>query len=396
MTQSTKPTIPLRVAGQETMSSSKKSLRLGVVGGGHLGRIHAKLAAANEQIECIGVADPSQASRELVSNQLGLPTYEDHRELIGKVDCAVIAAPTVHHYEVTADLLRSGVHCLVEKPLATTKEQSNRLVQIAKSHSRVLQVGHVERFNPMWTSAQDAIGAPKYIEAVRAGAYSGRSTDIGVVMDLMIHDLDLILSIDRSEVVSVQASGIAVVGTHEDIAEARIEFASGCIVSIRASRLAQAPTRRMQIYSASGYADLDFSADQLKVVCPSEDIVNRVIALDEMPAVERMAAKDKIFEDFLHPQAVDVPKRNAILDEHNDFVLSIETGCVPSVSGEDGARAVAVASQIVESVQQHAWDGPSSKPWRVGPLATESPRILPLQPPGPLPASENEQIRKAG
>ncbi len=198
------------------------AIRLAIVGGGHLGRIHAKLAAANDQFTVVGVADPQSASRESVAQQLGLPVCADYRELLDKVDAAIVAAPTVAHYDIACCLLRAGIHTLVEKPLASTPDQARRLCQIASHHQRVLQVGHVERFNPIWTTAEPHLGKPKFIEAVRAGAYSGRSTDIGVVMDLMIHDIDLILSLDHSPLESVQASGMALLGSHEDIAEARL------------------------------------------------------------------------------------------------------------------------------------------------------------------------------
>lgn len=364
------------------------ALRLAIVGSGHLGRIHAKLAHGNEQFDVVGVADPSPQSRSIVQDQLGLRTVADFRELIDDVDAAIVAPPTVAHYDVTSELLRSGVHCLVEKPLAKTADQAHRLVQIARSHRRVLQTGHVERFNPTWTAAQKHIGAPKYIEAVRAGAYSGRSTDIGVVMDLMIHDLDLILSLDRSPVCQVSASGIALLGQQEDMAEARIEFESGCVATIRASRLATTATRQMQIYSTSSYANVDFSADSVTIVKPSADVVMRTVALDELPAEERMVAKDKIFDDLLSAETIQAPSRNAILDEQNDFAISIQTGCSPAVSGEDGARAVEVASQVIDAVGEHQWDGAGSKPWRIGASATNEPQII------PMPIRSEEQIHQ--
>ena len=356
------------------------NLRLAVIGGGHLGRIHAKLANSNEHFDVVAVADPSPASRELVGEQLGLPCVSDYKELVGRIDAAVVAAPTVNHYEITSTLLREGIDCLVEKPLTHSADQADRLVQIAKSRGRTLQVGHVERFNPAWTTVQPYVSQPKFIEAVRSGGYSGRSTDIGVVMDLMIHDLDLILSIERSPLINVQASGLAVVGSHEDIAEARLEFESGCIANIRASRLATAPTRQMQVYSAGGYADINFSSDEVKVISPSEAVLARSITLDELPAAERMEQKERIFEDFLHCKTLSAPKRNAILDEQNDFAISIQTKADPAVSGDDGARAVSAATRIVEAVSQHKWDGSSSKPWRIGALASQSPSILPLAP----------------
>lgn len=373
------------------------SLRLAVIGAGHLGRIHAKLASTNEQFDVVGVADPSEASRAIVTDQLGLPVFEDYRQLLDQVDAAVVATPTVAHYEVTSTLLRSGIHCLVEKPLALTSDQSNRLVQIARSHQCVLQVGHVERFNPTWTSALSHIRHPKFIEGARCGPYSGRSTDIGVVMDLMIHDLDLILSLDRSPISSIQASGIAILGSHEDLAEARLEFESGLIANLRASRLATQPTRCMQLFCEGGYANIDFSANEVEIVKPSLDVVSRLVALDELPAAERMTAKDRIYGDFLVSETLPAPSRNAILDEQNDFALSIDSDSSPSVTGEDGARAVEIASRIVAAIESRGWDGVTSKSWRIGAQATGEPRILSL----PLESSADVSVeptptRRAG
>lgn len=367
-------------------------LRLGVIGGGHLGRIHAKLAHAHDQFSVVAVADPSGESRAQVEQLLGLPTVADYHDLLGKIDAAIVAAPTLAHYEITSTLLRAGIHTLVEKPLAHSADQAQRLVQMAHSHGRVLQVGHVERFNPTWTAVQAHLGRPKFIEAVRAGTYSGRSTDIGVVLDLMIHDLDLILSLDRSPVESIQASGIALLGTHEDMAEARLQLASGCIVNLRASRLATEATRRMQLVTTDGYADINFSASEVQVIKPSPEVVAREVALDELTPAERMAAKDAIFETYLQRQTIAAPARNAILDEHHDFALSIQTGCAPSVTGEDGARAVEVATRIVDVLQRHAWDGPQSKPWRIGAHAMLEPHILAF----PQPGNTGEQRRQAG
>lgn len=354
-------------------------LKLAVIGGGHLGRIHAKLASSNEQFELVAVADPSPSSQAQVSAQLAVPVVADYRHLIGKIDAAVVATPTASHYEVAAALLRAGVHCLVEKPLATSPDQASRLVQIAKSHARVLQVGHVERFNPKWTTALPSLGKPKYIEAIRCGGYSGRSTDIGVVMDLMIHDLDLILSLDNSDVMDVQASGIALLGSHEDIAETRLTFASGLVANLKASRVAMSSTRCMQLFTTESFAEIDFNADQLTLVKPSMEVATRAVAVDELPMEQRLAIKDQVFGQFLHVEKVSAPGRNAILDEHNDFALSITTGSSPAVSGEDGARAVEVASRIVKTIAERKWDGQASRPWRIGAHAQTQPRILPIR-----------------
>lgn len=353
-------------------------LRLAVIGGGHLGRIHAKLANSNEQFQLVAVADPSPESQALIVSQLNLPAVADYRSLLGRIDAAIVATPTMTHYEIGSYLLREGVHCLIEKPLATTPDQAARLVQIAKRHSRVLQTGHVERFNPKWTTAVGHLGTPKFIESVRCGSYSGRSTDIGVVMDLMIHDLDLILSLDRSPIEQIEASGFALLGSHEDIAEARLTFASGLVANLKASRIAQSGVRRMQLYTTHCYADIDFSADQFQLIRPSSDVIARAVALDELEPAERMAAKDQIFQKFLSVETVAAPGRNAILDEQNDFAISIQTGSSPAVTGEDGARAVDAANRVLGTIASRQWDGQGSRSWRTGAQATQQPSIIPM------------------
>lgn len=368
-------------------------LKLAIVGGGHLGRIHAKLASTNHQYHVVAVADPSPTSQTMVKEQLGLDVVDDYRQLIGKVDAAIIATPTLSHYEVTSALLRAGVHCLVEKPLAASADQAQRLVQIARNHGRVLQVGHVERFNPKWTTALPNLGKPKFVDALRCGAYSGRSTDIGVVMDLMIHDLDLILSLDRSEVEHVQASGLALLGTHEDMAEARLTFASGLVVNLRASRVATSAQRCMQLYTTDCYAEIDFNSDQLKIVRPSQEVLDRVVALDSLPMDQRIAMKDQVFSTFFTTESLPAPGRNAILDEQNDFALSITTGSSPAVTGEDGARAVEVASRVLQAVAQRRWDGANSRNWQIGALAMTQPRIIPIRTPE---STDDQPARRAG
>ena len=354
------------------------ALRLAIIGGGHLGRIHAKLAKGNEQFQVIAVAEPAETACRLVHDQLQLATYRDYRQLIGQIDAAVVATPTSTHYEVASTLLRAGIHVLVEKPLATTPDQADRLVQIARHHQRVLQVGHVERFNPSWTNIQPRLGQPKYIEAVRAGAFSGRSTDIGVVMDLMIHDIDLILNIVRSELQEVRACGLALLGAHEDLAEARLTFQNGCVACLRASRVALEATRRMQIFTTQGYAEIDFQKNEARLVNPSVEILERAVEFDKLPLESRLQVKDRIMSDYFRVETIPAQSRNAILDEQNDFALSIRTGSAPSVTGADGCRAVEVADAIVQQIAQHRWNGAASKPWQIGPQAGQMPHILSL------------------
>ena len=208
--------------------------------------------------------------------------------------------------------------------------------------------------------------------------------------------MDLILSLDHSAVENISASGIALLGAHEDIAEARVEFASGLIANLRASRMATQATRRMQLYTTECYADIDFSAESVQIIKPSSDVLARCVALDELPDDERLRAKDRIFDNLLHCESLAAPGRNAILDEQNDFALSIRTGASPAVSGADGARAIEVASRIVDTIREHGWDGQHSKPWRVGTQATLEPRIIPMQGTQTAAEAPSLPIRRAG
>lgn len=367
-------------------------LRVAIIGAGHLGKIHARLAKGNDQFDIVGVVEPVAAARTQVACELELPTYEDYRTLLGQIDAAIVATPTVHHYEVASALLRAGVHTLVEKPLASTVDQAERLVQIARRHNRVLQVGHVERFNPSWTAVAAHLGQPKYIECVRAGGYSGRSTDIGVVHDLMIHDIDLVLSLVRCPVTSVSACGLALLGQHEDLAEARVHFANGCIANFKASRVALEAARRMSVYTTTSMAELDFSKNEVRVIKPSEAIFEREVHLDRLSAADRAAAKATIFGELFTVQTLPAEPRNAILDEHNDFALSIRTQAAPIVSGEDGTEALRLAAVILQQIAEHRWEGEHSRPWQIGPTASPQPKILPM----PLPGERKGPSRKAG
>ncbi len=366
-------------------------LKVAVIGAGHLGKIHARLAKGNDQFEVVGIVEPVAAARAQISTELQLPTFEDIKPLIGNLDAAIVATPTVYHYDVASSLLRAGVHVLVEKPLASTAEQADRLVQIARRHDLVLQVGHVERFNPSWTAVQPHLGTAKYIECVRAGAYSGRSTDIGVVHDLMIHDIDLVLSLVRSQVISVSACGVALLGQHEDLAEARVHFANGCVANFKASRISLEATRRMSLFTTTSMAEIDFSKNETRVIKPSLEILDREVHLDQLSAEERHAAKSTIFGELFTVETLPAEPRNAILDEQNDFALSIRTHASPIVTGEDATNALKLAAQILEQISKHRWEGESSRPWQIGPTASPAPKILPMPQPG-----QRKPNRKAG
>ena len=207
-------------------------VKVAVIGCGHLGRIHTKLLCEAPGFEVVGVADPNSAARDQVEQQFDLLTYADYRSLMDRIDAAVVASPTFAHFDAAAELLLNGIHTFVEKPLTSCSAQAQRLLQIADQQKCVLQVGHVERFNPAYQAALEQVGHPRYFESERTSGYTFRSTDIGVVFDLMIHDIDLVLAAVDSPLANVRASGISIFGRHEDIAEARLEFANGAIANL--------------------------------------------------------------------------------------------------------------------------------------------------------------------
>lgn len=342
-------------------------LRIAIIGAGHLGRIHAKLLSQVDGADLVAVCDPMPEPRNRIHRQFDTATFADYRDCIDRIDAAVIAAPTGDHAEIAKTLLKAGKHLFVEKPLAADATDARRLAMLAAARNLTLQVGHVERFNPAFTAVEDMAVDVKYVEAVRASRFPGRCLDVGVVMDLMIHDLDLVLSMTDAPVTSVSASGLAVVSPHEDLAEARIEFGCGLVANLKASRVSPEPTRTMQLFGSNGFADLDFSGPSLSVVRPCESLVDR--SFDLAAEVDNpIGYADALFAQRLRCETINLEPRNAILDELHDWVISIQTGIAPTVDGAAGARAVNVAEQVLQSIEQRAWYADAS-PLERGPAA---------------------------
>ena len=286
-------------------------LRIAVIGAGHLGRIHAKLLGQVDGAELVAISEPIEAAREAAAKQFGVPAVADYRDLIESIDAAVIAAPTDLHAPIATAMLRAGKHLLVEKPLATFGADARRLANIASAKRLTMQVGHVERFNPAFTGLGSLASEVKYVESVRASRFPGRCLDVGVVLDLMIHDLDLVLSFTDANVRSVSASGLSVISTHEDIAEARIEFDDGLVANLKASRISPTPARHMQVYGANGFADIDFGAPSLSVVRPSDSVVDRTYSLREE------TSNPLEYADLLFDGALQVPGERLATAECN-------------------------------------------------------------------------------
>lgn len=367
-------------------------LRIAVIGAGHLGRFHAKLLATTEDVDFVGVADPLPAARENVAAECGTAAYADYRELIGRIDGAIVATPTKYHHQVAMDLLRRRIPLLVEKPLADSVERCEDLAAISRRSNTILQVGHIERFNPAFVAAAPHLREARYIEAVRAAGFTFRSIDIGVVLDLMIHDLDLAMALAGSPVSDVRAMGMAIVGKHEDVANARIEFENGCVANLSASRVSPVLSRRMQVWAQHGYAAIDFGLRAATVIRPSAAILQRQIDVNAMSDEARVQLKDQLTTEHLPLEPLEVENRNAMLDEQRDFIDAIRRGSQPKVAGEAGRDVVAVAERILDQIKQHRWSSQPDGP--TGPLAT--PPLPILRGPHWTKTPATTEVRRAG
>jgi predicted dehydrogenase len=327
---------------------------LAVVGTGHLGSIHARLAAANPQFRLVAVVDPLPAARDALAAELKTAACDDHESVIGNIDAAILATPTRYHHRVAKQLIAAGIHLLIEKPLASTVAEADELVEVARRQQCVLQVGHVERFNPALAAAGEHLEGPRYIEARRYSGHSFRSTDIGVVLDLMIHDLDVVLSLVSGPLVEVSAVGLTVLGPHEDVATARLVFGDGCIAQLSASRISYQARREMQIWTPRGFVGLDFATGTATMVRPSDAVRRGEIAVDGLSPAARQDMKDRLFTDLLPMTTVTAPKCNAIAEEQADFAQAILAGRAPRVPGEQGRAALAAAEAVLSAIAHHA------------------------------------------
>ena len=345
-----------------------KPLRVGVVGVGHLGQHHARILASLPGVQLVAVSDSRPEQAQLIADKHGARAFEDYRQLLDLVDAVSIAVPTVLHREVAGTFLARGIPTMVEKPLASSLAEAELLVSLSRSRNTVLQVGHIERFNPALSVLEPLPIRPRYIHGERLSTYTFRSTDIGVVLDLMIHDIDLVLALIDAPVRSVSAVGVSLFGDHEDIANARIEFADGTVANLTASRASFTPTRKMRIWGTEGYASLDFATKQATLIHPSEAFLRGDLNLEEVDLTQPAAVREHLFGKVLRVDKVQTSGREPLALELEDFVQAVRRQARPRVNGEDALRAMRVADEVLKSLNAHRWDGDFS------------PTTLPAQP----------------
>jgi predicted dehydrogenase len=335
-------------------------LRVAVVGAGHLGKIHARLLNSQDDVELVGVADPSPAAQQQILDQVltadsDVQVISDYRKLIDQVDAAVVATPTRMHFGIAKELLEANVHTLIEKPLTDSVSDANELVGLAQRNQCVIQVGHVERFNPAIKSALDLVGQPKFIQASRMSGYTFRSTDIGVVHDLMIHDIDLVNSMFPGEVVETRANGMSMFGHNEDMAQARIQFSCGGVANLTASRCSFTPERSIQIFGTEGFAGVDLGNSTVTFVQVPKWIKNRKYDLLDTTPEQQAFIRDELFTKILPKSEISVPKVNAILTEQQNWLDAIRNDEIPNVTAEQGKQAVEIAQSVLDSIAAHRW-----------------------------------------
>jgi predicted dehydrogenase len=355
-------------------------LRVGVVGVGHLGKEHARILAAMPEVEFVGVADPNATQAEAVAQRCRTRAFHDHRPLLPLVDAAIVVVPTSQHHAVAVDFLKRRIPLLVEKPLAGTPAEAGELVELAGRQGVTLQVGHIERFNPAFEELQRLPLRPRYVTSERCGGFTGRSTDIGVVLDLMVHDLDLLLALVRSPVRSVQALGASVLGGHEDVAQARVTFADGCVADLTASRVHPAPVRRMQVWGAEGYVGIDFARRRLTLVQPAAHLRQGRIDSRHLDAATQASLKAQLFGQHLQVSEQDCNGGDQLTRELDEFVHCVRTGHKPRVEGTAGREAVHLAWQVLESLRAHLWEGDAAGP--CGPWQLPAAQGMLFVPPG--------------
>jgi len=297
-------------------------VRVGIIGVGYLGTQHARILSYLEEADLKGVADVDFKKAVEIGNRHGVAYYQNYEEMMDEVDAAIVATPTSEHFSISLNLLRNGKSVLVEKPITETVEQAERLVEEARASGRVFQVGHLERFNPAVEAVETMIREPRFIEVQRLGSFSARSLDIDVVLDLMIHDLDIIMALIKDEVSVIRASGIHVLSEKVDIANARLEFKGGCVATLTASRVHQGKVRKLRIFEPTVYYSIDY-IDQEVVVFP----------------LDRRQTNIKTLR---------IQKEEPLKKELRSFLDCIRLGKTSKVTGEEGLRALRLAHGVLK------------------------------------------------
>ncbi len=310
-----------------------KKIRLGVVGVGYLGKFHAEKYAGMENVELVGVVDTNRNSAYSIASNFNTKAFYSHLDLIGKVDAVSIAVPTPEHFKISKVFLENDIDVLIEKPITTTVEEANELIRIAELGGTIIQVGHLERFNPAVVELQGVIKKPMFIESHRLSIFKERGTDVSVVLDLMIHDIDIILNFVKSGIQSVHASGVSVISNHVDIANARLIFQNGCTANVTASRISMKNERKLRLFQKDAYISVDFANQDVTVIRKNGTSGGEII-----PGVDI--------------KKLTLVKGDALKDELTSFVRAVSLREQPEVTGQMGRDALKIAIDIMDQISE--------------------------------------------
>ena len=306
-------------------------VRVGVIGVGYLGKFHAEKYSRMDNVQLMGVVDVNRALAEEVAVRFDTRTFADYQDIIGHVDAVSIVVPTEDHFSVAAKCLNHDLDVLIEKPMTATLEQADELIKIAESRGRIMQIGHLERFNPAVIALKDIVHQPMFIEAHRLSIFKERSTDVSVVLDLMIHDIDIIMNIVKSKIKSIHAAGAPVICEHADIANVRLEFESGCVANVTASRISTKNQRKIRMFQKDAYVSVDFTTRDITIIRRDESITD-----DLIPGMD---IRQLSFSDS-----------DALEDELSSYIQAVSTRQNPVVSGNAGRKALEVALSITDQI----------------------------------------------
>jgi predicted dehydrogenase len=309
-----------------------QKINVAVIGVGHLGKWHADKYAASEDCNLVAVVDTDLDAARAVADKHGAEAVTDYQAILPRIDAISLVVPTSVHYPIAKDCLEAGIHCLIEKPITETVEQAQTLIDLAKAKNLTLQVGHIERFNSVMMDIDDILDKPQFMESTRLAPFTPRATDVSVILDLMIHDIDIILDLIDSPIKHISASGISVLSDEIDIANARLEFDSGCVANVTASRISRKRERKLRIFQKDAYISADF---QEKILA-----VNRKGDEKTESGFHDITHNEKTYQDT-----------DALNLEVLDFIQAIKTGNPPKVTGEDGKRALQAATEITKLIK---------------------------------------------
>jgi predicted dehydrogenase len=315
------------------MKRAKEKLRVGVVGIGYLGKFHAEKYARMDDVELVGVVDIKKPQAEEIAAELSTQAYSHHSDIFDKVDAVSIVVPTPDHFAISKEFLAQDVDVLIEKPMTTTLEEADELIDFADSRDLIIQVGHLERFNPAVVALDGIVKKPMFIESHRLSIYKPRATDVSVVLDLMIHDIDIISNFVKSELKTIHAAGIPVISEHVDIANARLEFDSGCVANVTASRISIKNQRKIRLFQKDAYISVDFANHEITIIKQSGQTQNTII-----PGMDI--------------NQLSFTKSDALEDELKSFVRSVKRRKAPEVTGKVGREALKIALSIMDQINR--------------------------------------------